>query len=155
MPAYDQGKIWTVDPTPKVSSGPTRPRPRPGPRLVPGQVRDVPREPLLQMSDVRDWLERNTNLLVWARLVVVAALAAAMFWWPYGRSCGFGLSMYLAATAMIVVGGLWVVACTWSERMARTHAVAMVLALWGAVLITAQVLPRVGYARTEATWLCR
>jgi hypothetical protein len=63
--------------------------------------------------------------------------------------------MYLAATLMIIVGGLWVVACTWTERMARTHVVAMVLALWGAVMVTAQVLPRVGYARAEATWLCR
>jgi hypothetical protein len=155
LPAYDQGKVWTVDPTPQTTARPARPRPRPGPRLVPGQVREVPREPLVRMEDVRDWLERNTNLLVWARLSVVAALATAMSWWPYGRSCGFGLSMYLAATLMIIVGGLWVVACTWTERMARTHVVAMVLALWGAVMVTAQVLPRVGYARAEATWLCR
>jgi hypothetical protein len=155
LPAYDQVKVWNADPTPQTTSRPARPRPRPGPRLLPGQVREVPREPLLRMPDIREWVDRNTTLLVWSRLCVVAALAAAMFWWPYGRSCGFGLSMYLAATLMITVGGLWVVACTWTERMVRTHAVAMVLALWGAIMITAQVLPRVGYARTEATWLCR
>jgi hypothetical protein len=39
--------------------------------------------------------------------------------------------------------------------MARTHAVAILLALWGTGLILTEVLPRVGYARTEATWLCR
>jgi len=38
--------------------------------------------------------------------------------------------------------------------MARTHILAMVLTLWGAALITAQVLPRVGYAANQATWLC-
>jgi hypothetical protein len=60
----------------------------------------------------------------------------------------------MAATTMVVVGGIWVVACTWIVRMPRTHAIALVLVLWGVALITAQILPRIGYARTQAYWLC-
>jgi hypothetical protein len=66
--------------------------------------------------------------------------------------------MYVAATAMIIVGGLWVVACTWICRMARTHALAMLVALWGVGLIAMEVLPRIGYAKADAAhpavWLC-
>jgi hypothetical protein len=109
-------------------------------------------------EDIRERSERNTRLSVWARLGVVAILGGAILWWPYGRSCGVGLATYLAATAMIIVGGLWVVACTWTCRMARTHALAMLVALWGVGLIAVEVLPRIGYARTDpvhpAAWLC-
>jgi len=153
LPAYDQVKVWTVEPTTPAQS---RPRPRPGPRPLPGRNRPPARERrLLQLEELRDWTERNAPLLVWARLSVVVLLGGAMLWWPYAHSCGVGLSLYLAATLMIVVGGLWIVACTWVQRMARTHAVAILLALWGTGLILTEVLPRVGYARTEATWLCR
>ena len=34
------------------------------------------------------------------------------------------------------------------------HSVSLVLVFWGIVLASEQILPRVGYARTEETWLC-
>jgi len=147
VPAYDNVKVWTVDPTPNVRRRPSRAR---GPLRIEG--------PAHRPEDTRERAERNVRLSVWARLVVVAILGAAMLWWPYAKSCGFGLVLYLAATAMIIVGGLWVVACTWTCRMARTHGLAMVVTLWGVGLIAAEVLPRIGYAKADAarpaTWLC-
>jgi hypothetical protein len=101
---------------------------------------------------------RNEKLGVWARLGGVAILGTAILWWPYGRTCGFGLVAYLAAAAMIIIGGLWVVACTWIVRLPRTHALAMLVTLWGLGLIGVEVLPRVGYAVPDAahpsTWWC-
>jgi hypothetical protein len=143
VPAYDNVKVWTVDPTPSVRRRPSRGR-------GPIRIEDRAESP----EDIRERYERNEKLGVWARLVVVAILGVAILWWPYGRSCGLGLATYLVATAMIIVGGLWVVACTWTCRMARTHAIAMLVALWGAGLIAAEVLPRIGYARHPAAWLC-
>lgn len=57
---------------------------------------------------------------------------------------------------MVSIGGLWVVTCTWSQRMARAHALAMLVTLWGVGLIAVEILPRVGYARTSqpVSWLC-
>lgn len=143
MSAYDNVKVWTVDPTPSVRRRPSRGR-------GPIRIEDRAESPV----DIRERYERNEKLGVWARLAVVAILSAAILWWPYGKSCGLGLATYLVATAMIIVGGLWVVACTWTCRMARTHAIAMLVALWGVGLIAAEVLPRIGYARHQAYWLC-
>jgi hypothetical protein len=109
-------------------------------------------------EDTRERAERNERLGVWARLGVVGILSAAILSWPYGKSCGVGLAMYLVATIMIIVGGVWVVACTWTCRMARTHALAMLVSLWGVGLIALEVMPRIGYAKTDpahpAAWLC-
>lgn len=102
--------------------------------------------------------ERIAALGAWGRLVLVAALAAALYWWPYLRACGPGLFAFLGAESMVVAGGLWVVAFTWRHRMARTHALGMLVVIAGLALILAQVLPRVGYARTDPAhppqWWC-
>ena len=157
MPAYDQVKVWEVDPNPSVRPRPARP-PRPLPSrsrgpVAQGRARRVDTWKRWETSWNR-W-EIDEKYFVWARLGCVAMLGTAILWWPYGRSCGFGLATYLAATTMIVVGGVWVVACTWISRMVRTHALAILVALWGAVLVTAEVLPRTGYAVVQETWLCR
>ena len=98
------------------------------------------------------------RLGVQARLLLVASLAGAIVLWPYSRECGPGLFTFIGAEAMIVSGGLWLVACTWRSRMAKTHGAALVLVLWGLMLIGHQVLPRIGYAKTDpakpARWLC-
>lgn len=155
MSAYEQVKVWEID---EIRPRPSRPL-RPSPPSRPPRPSRV-RPPVsaerkrVRSEDTKERAERNRKLGVWARLSVVVILAAAVLWWPYGKSCGFGLATYVAATAMIIVGGLWVCVCTWTGRMARTHAVAMLVALWGGGLIAAEVLPRIGYAARPATWLC-
>lgn len=162
VPAYDQVKVWTVDPVrPRAPKGPP-PRREPSTRQKIAGTRQ--RIASAQQEMAERWSRPAERALtrfvwkdeygVWARFGVVATLATAMLWWPYGRSCGFGLALYLTSSTMIIVGGIWVVACTWILRMPRTHALAVVVTLWGAALITAQVLPRVGYAANVATWMC-
>lgn len=98
--------------------------------------------------------QRETMAGASVRLMLVVALAVAIDFWPYARSCGFGLFAFLAAEGALVLGGLWTVAYTWRGRLAKTHALAMLVVLWGLVLLSAQVLPRVGYARATAAWTC-
>jgi hypothetical protein len=88
------------------------------------------------------------------RFLLVIALAAAINFWPYGHACGFGLYTYMFAEVLIVVGGLWTVMWTWRHRMPRGHAIAMVMVGFGVALIVAEILPRTGYARETATWVC-
>lgn len=94
----------------------------------------------------------------WIKLLLVAALALALNWWPYPRSCGTGLYAFLGAEGVVVIGGLWAAAATWRARMPRTHALAMAAMLWGAGLLAIEVLPRIGYAKPDPGrppgWTC-
>jgi len=93
-----------------------------------------------------------------ARVVLVTALAVALYFWPYARTCGFGLYAFVGAEALIATGALWIGVYSWQHRMAKTHGLALVILLSGLVLLAAQVLPRIGYARTDAAhpqrWSC-
>ena len=88
------------------------------------------------------------------RLSLVIALAAGVAFWPYAHACGLGLFAFLAVETVVLLGGLWTIVYTWRGRMAKAHAVALLVVLWGLVLIGTEVLPRVGYARATATWTC-
>jgi hypothetical protein len=100
----------------------------------------------------------QARLGVALRLALVLGLAGAIVFWPYPAPCGLRLAGYLAAIGMVGVGGLWVAAYTWRHRMAKTHALALLIVLWGLALAASEVLPRVGYARTDAQhpaqWRC-
>lgn len=102
--------------------------------------------------------ERKAKIGVWLRLALVTALGVAMLLWPYSRYCGRELFAYLGAGAMVVVGGLWVAAGTWQLRMARLHGTAIIVALWGLLLMGDEVLQRTGYARVDPmnppSWWC-
>jgi hypothetical protein len=92
------------------------------------------------------------------RLSLVVALSVGIWFWPYARDCGPRLVAYLAAATVVIAGGVWSVFRTWKGRSPILHAVAIFATLWGLVLIAAQVLPRIGYARVDAdappTWSC-
>ena len=93
-----------------------------------------------------------------SRVVLVLSLGLAINAWPYDRACGVGLAGYLAASGAIVAGGFWATVGTWRRQSPRLHALALLAMAWGIVLITAQVLPRVGYAKVEPAngpaWRC-
>ena len=88
------------------------------------------------------------------RLSLVIALAAALNFWPYAHDCGLGLFTFLGVELVVLAGGLWTLVYTWRGRMPKAHAAAGLLILWGLALLSAEVLPRVGYARVQATWMC-
>ena len=93
-----------------------------------------------------------------ARLLLVASLTGALWWWPYASKCGFSLALLIGAQFMVVVAGVWAAVFTWRHRFAASHTVALVFVLTGLVLVAAQVLPRLGYvtvAGMHATqWRC-
>jgi hypothetical protein len=103
--------------------------------------------------------DRYTLWGIWGRLALVGLLAVAVGFWPYSRACGFGLFIYMFVGVVIVISGLWASLFGWHYRMPWVHGLALALVLWGLILITAQVLPRNGYARVDPnhppTWLCR
>src|SRR5687768_15302423 len=84
-----------------------------------------------------------------ARLILVFMLFVALAIWPYANECGSGLFGYLGTKAVIVAGGLWVAFTTWRARLAKMHALSLLIVLVGLILIAVDVLPRIGYASVD------
>lgn len=103
--------------------------------------------------------QANTSTLgVMIRLVLTLALGVGILFWPYGTRCGLPLFGYLASAGLISVAGVWTAVWTWRHRSSRGHIMALVLSLWGTLLVANEILPRTGYARPSvdhpAIWLC-
>ena len=91
---------------------------------------------------------------LWGMMLLGVAVGVGMLAWPYAHACGFPLFAYLGAvTAVLLLGG-WTAVTAWRYRVAAVHAIALVITFWGIVLAAEQLLPRIGYARTSATWSC-
>lgn len=96
---------------------------------------------------------------VYARLIISVALGVAMIVWPYPARCGPGLAGYLAAVVVVITSGIWSAIWTWRHRASHAHSLSLLLILWGLVLGSMEILPRVGYAKPDlrhpATWACQ
>jgi hypothetical protein len=90
----------------------------------------------------------------WIRVLLALALGMTMAGWPYLRTCGLPLFGYLGAVGIVVVAGGWAAVASWRHRIALAHVVSLVLVLYGVMLGLAELLPRIGYAVTHATWQC-
>ena len=104
--------------------------------------------------------QRTTSTFgVFLRLLLSVALGVGIYFWPYDARCGFGLAGYLAAVGVVTASGVWSAVWTWRHRSARGHTLSLLLVLWGVILGAMEVLPRVGYAKTDAlhpaTWTCK
>jgi hypothetical protein len=91
---------------------------------------------------------------VWARVALGALLGAALTQWPYAGTCGAGLGLKVAATAVVAVAGVWAAAGSWHRRMAAAHITALLIIAWGLALLTHEVIPRTPYWPEPAAWLC-
>lgn len=101
--------------------------------------------------------DRVSRRWVLVRVVLVLALSAGIVFWPYEAACGLGLSGYLAAIATVALGGIWIAVLSWHHRMPATHAVSMLVLIWGLAILARETLPRIGYARPDAAraaWRC-
>lgn len=101
----------------------------------------------------------TTNIGVFARLALSVLLGVGMVLWPYEARCGAGLAAYLAAVVVVVASGVWSSVWTWRHRASRAHTLSLLIVLWGLILGSIEVLPRVGYARPDAAhpamWTCQ
>jgi putative flippase GtrA len=100
----------------------------------------------------------TTSFGVYARLALAVALGVGIVFWPYANRCGMGLAGYLGAVSAVIVAGGWSAAWTFRHRAGRAHVLSLLLVLWGLILASLDVLPRVGYAKPTlehpAEWYC-
>jgi hypothetical protein len=101
---------------------------------------------------------QTTSFGVFARLTLALAVGVAMVFWPYPSRCGLGLIGYLGAVGVMTAGGVWASIWTWRHRASRAHLLAMAITVWGVVLGSLEILPRIGYAfptdKHPAAWSC-
>ena len=88
------------------------------------------------------------------RLSLAVMLGVGIMFWPYANRCGVGLAGYLFAVAAVIGGGVWSAVWTWRHRTGRAHSLSILLIAWGLILAGAEVLPRIGYAKSVLTWSC-
>ena len=84
-------------------------------------------------------------IATWSRLLLVIALATAMWWWPYGRSCGLPLYGFVGSVSVVVLGSIWTAARAWRARLALPHVIAMALLLAASGIVAAEAIPRLGH----------
>ncbi len=99
-------------------------------------------------------VSRGGALSTWLRVGLGVALAVGMTQWPYFYACGTWLFLYLGAVGIVGLSGFWGMVASWRRRMGLAHSVALAVFLWGGVLAAASVLPRIGYAKRAAVWMC-
>jgi hypothetical protein len=95
---------------------------------------------------------------VFGRLTLALAVGIAMAFWPYPSRCGVGLIGYLGAVGVMTAGGVWASIWTWRHRASRAHLVSLAITVWGVLLGSLEILPRIGYAyptdKHPAAWSC-
>jgi hypothetical protein len=99
-------------------------------------------------------LGRYARLFTWVRLTLGLLLGAAMTQWPYTHGCGLPLGAYLGGVLAVLVAALWSSVSSWKTRSALAHALSLGLFVWGGFLAAREVLPRIGYAKQTAEWVC-
>jgi hypothetical protein len=104
-----------------------------------------------------EFYDRLDIIGVWARLILAATLTLSLFWWPYGRGCGFPLVAFLVSNVMAIVGGGSLTVRAWRDRMVWPFVGSSLVVVIAWTVIAMHALPRVGYAPagvTTANWSC-
>ncbi len=99
-------------------------------------------------------VSRKAGLYTWLRLSLALILGVGMTQWPYLHGCGVPLFAYLGGVATVLVASCWSLISSWRSRSSVAHFLSVGLLFWGSALGARELLPRIGYARQSATWMC-
>lgn len=93
-------------------------------------------------------------LATWARVILGLLVGVGMTQWPYTHGCGLRLAFYFIGVCAVIAAGMWSSLSSWKSRLGVAHILSQLLIIWGLVLAGREVLPRIGYAKATALWLC-
>jgi hypothetical protein len=114
-------------------------------------------ERIQEIATKYEFYDRLAVIGVWTRLVLIATLTVSLFWWPYGRDCGFPLVAFLVSNAMAIVGGTSLAVRTRRDRMLWPFVASALVITVASSVIAMHALPRLGYSPdgvTAAGWSC-
>lgn len=91
---------------------------------------------------------------VWFRTLLGAAGAAALPFWPYGKTCGTMLYLYMVGTVAVIAAGIWAMRGAWIHRRGVAHTGGLLVLLAGLSLAAIEILHRTGAASGRLGWIC-
>lgn len=89
---------------------------------------------------------------LWTALSVTLAFAIAR--WPYASACGVSLAVYAAALGVLLVTGVHAAVLAWKHRRGVAHVISLLVVAVALMSALEIMLPRVGYAKKAAAWVC-
>ena len=118
-------------------------------------VRKPAAAPASRWSDGTAAPSARERVGTWAKVALglLVAIGVAPGVWPYSHGCGLRLIFYLLGVTTVIAAGLWASIASWKRRLGFAHVVSQILIVWGILLMTREVLPRLG-PKAEARWLC-
>jgi len=118
-------------------------------------VRKPAAAPASRWSDGTAAPSARERVGTWAKVALglLVAIGVAPGVWPYSHGCGLRLIFYLLGVTTVIAAGLWASISSWKRRLGVAHVVSQILIVWGILLMTREVLPRLG-PKAEARWLC-
>ena len=118
-------------------------------------VRKPAAAPASRWSDGTAAPSARERVGTWAKVALglLVAIGVAPGVWPYSHGCGLRLIFYLLGVTTVIAAGLWASISSWKRRLGVAHVVSQILIVWGILLMTREILPRLG-PKAEPLWLC-
>ena len=91
---------------------------------------------------------------VWFRTLLGAAGAAALPFWPYGKTCGMMLYLYMLGTLGVIAAGIWAMRGAWTHRRGVAHIGGLLVLLAGLGFAAIAIIHRTGFAAGRLGWIC-
>jgi hypothetical protein len=98
--------------------------------------------------------QRRFVALTWFWTGLALLLAVALLLWPYDRNCGIRLVFFIGAGGLALLAGVIGALTSWANRRGLAHLLSLLVIVWAGVLVTREILPRVGYAKDARDWTC-
>jgi hypothetical protein len=97
---------------------------------------------------------RRDTVGVWFRTVLGAAGAVALPFWPYGKTCGALLYLYMIGTVAIIAAGIWAMRGAWTHRRGVAHIAGLLVLMAGVGLAAIEIVHRTAWAAGRLHWIC-
>ena len=94
------------------------------------------------------------KFVVWARALIGLGGAIALPFWPYGKSCGTMLYLYLLAALAVSAFGIWTMRASWTHRRGIAHVVGLITLLGGLSFAAFEIFEHTAFAATRLAWVC-
>lgn len=97
---------------------------------------------------------KRDTLIVWLKASFASLGAAALMIWPYDKTCGGMLYVYLIGVLAVFGAGIWTMMASWSHRRGLAHMVGMIILIAALALAAIEILPRIGMVTPARLWIC-